>query len=137
MTKMNPRAKQLWLEWLKDHEGQEGANHLRNMDDEFCCLGGLCEVAVAEGVIPPATVAYAHYDGVSVALEYRYGRLGQPGTGSLLPVAVVEWAGLDTTSGWFDSESDPGTSEKYSLPVLNDTYRLPFSDIRTLIDEVL
>lgn len=57
-----------WVEWLRDPTHKQGTGRLhipaggiRNVDevdsvvtdtDEFCCLGGLCQIAVEDGVIP-------------------------------------------------------------------------------------
>jgi hypothetical protein len=48
--KMNPVAKELWLAALRSGEYTQGRGQLR-IDDTFCCLGVLCEVAIKQGVI--------------------------------------------------------------------------------------
>lgn len=61
----------LWVEALESGKYGWGKNHLRPTPDQFCCLGVLCEVAKAEGVID-------HY-------EWNHG---------FLPAAVQNWSGV-------------------------------------------
>jgi hypothetical protein len=53
---MNPDIKAKWVAALRSGEYKQGTGSLRNSQNEYCCLGVLCEVAVEEGLIPPATL---------------------------------------------------------------------------------
>ena len=41
---MNKEVKEKWLEALRSGEYKQGRGALRNKDDEYCCLGVLCDV---------------------------------------------------------------------------------------------
>lgn len=74
---MNAEIKELWIAWLRSGHKQ-GTGHMRNWDDEYCCLGGLCEVGKFEWVKSPIQPNYS-IDGSSGYLPFR----------------VQQWAGLD------------------------------------------
>lgn len=74
LTKMATEPKAAWRRALESEEYAQSMAAL-HPDEGYCCLGVLCEVAKAQGVI----------DG--------YDRdLGEP------PTEVMEWAGLDTAA---------------------------------------
>jgi len=125
--------------------------------DEYCCLGVLCEMAVEEGVVKKSTTRGEHstaYYGSSdtdeAAVTGWYNRV--------LPVAVVEWAGIKTqvdldeswpallddnegiarfARGMADSESyvqsvGDRTERHISLASMNDS-GVPFEEIADFI----
>ena len=47
---MNPEIKAQWVAALRSGEYKQGRGQLRNTDDEYCCLGVLCDLAVKAGV---------------------------------------------------------------------------------------
>lgn len=47
---MNPEIKAAWVAALRSGEYKQGRGQLRNTDDEYCCLGVLCDLAVKAGV---------------------------------------------------------------------------------------
>jgi hypothetical protein len=47
---MNQDIKKKWVEALRSGEYEQGKDQLRSSDDEFCCLGVLCDVAHKEGL---------------------------------------------------------------------------------------
>jgi len=65
---MREEPKRLWLENLRSGKYKQGFNTLRNVDNEFCCLGVLCDIS---------------------GLEIDWGNWAQ------LPDNVQKWAGLD------------------------------------------
>ena len=42
---MTPELKQKWIEALRSGKYKQGRTVLRNLEDQFCCLGVLCDVA--------------------------------------------------------------------------------------------
>lgn len=46
---MKAEFKQKWLEALRGGKYKQGKNVLRTAQDEFCCLGVLCDVVSPEG----------------------------------------------------------------------------------------
>ena len=84
---MKAEIKKLWTDALRSGEYKQGYGMLRSKEDEFCCLGVLCELAVKAGVIPPAEQSPYHdryqYQDASTGLEDM-----------VLTWPVCEWAGL-------------------------------------------
>jgi hypothetical protein len=122
---MIPEIKAEWTAALRSGEYAKGTHVLRNLRDEYCCLGVLCEIAIKHDVIPPA----CQLDGV-----YSYGA-GEQANQALLPVAVAEWAGFGT-----DTSPDAGyfaDGSPKSLTYLNDVTYTSFGPIADLIDEYL
>lgn len=42
---MNSEVKAAWIEALRSGKYKQGLGQLRNHDDEFCCLGVLCDIS--------------------------------------------------------------------------------------------
>ena len=82
----------------------------------FCCLGVLCELAVADGVIPPAF----HSDLLST------GMYGKSGVCSTLPDEVQEWAEVEVD----DPRLEPGPA---AASYLNDTVGKTFEELAEAI----
>ena len=82
---MNTDIKKRWIDALNSGDYKQGQHGL-NIGDEFCCLGVLCDLAAADGVV---TVVYEP--------QFRYVRSYQSfdGETKYLPPAVQSWAGLD------------------------------------------
>lgn len=119
---MNPEIKGKWLEALRSGRYQQGTRMLRyrpskNVEtEEYCCLGVLCDLAVAAEVIPaPEELGL---NGVT----YAY---GPDGDVSLLPEPVMLWAGLETRLG---------SRRGMSLASLNDN-GASFAKIAVVIEE--
>ena len=72
---------------LRSGEYNQTRNHLRT-EDGYCCLGVLCELAVAEGIIPSPRQS-----------ERVYYYLDES---EILPKPVADWAGLTTMNGDMD-----------------------------------
>jgi hypothetical protein len=126
---MNPEIKDRWTTALRSGDFTQGKGSLtfvyENGTQKDCCLGVLCKLAVTAGVIPPGElVPMVNTTRSPVA----YGDQRAEG---LLPVEVVEWAGLS---------SDNPMVEKMGcycpLTSLNDT-GTSFAEIADLIDNSL
>lgn len=108
---LNDVAKE-WVKALRSGDYKQGIHSLHNLDDSFCCLGVLCDLAVEAGV----------------ARESKSGKeIGYEADGfyaSLLPPSVAKWAGLRTRQG---------NSFAHSLVYLNDDGR-PFTEIADVIE---
>ena len=46
---INQEIKQMWVEKLRSGDYKQGTNALRNRQDEFCCLGVLCDIVHSDG----------------------------------------------------------------------------------------
>ena len=107
---MNADVKALWVAALRSGDYTQAKRYLRT-DDGHCCLGVLCEVAVAAGVYVPA--------------DWR--------GFTLLPDEVRGWAGLRTDSG---ENVTIGTHRDY-LPEHNDIHGATFAQIADAIEAQL
>jgi hypothetical protein len=121
--KMDPEVKALWVEALRSGNFKQGRNLLRSMDDSYCCLGVLCELAHQAGVIPapePSTKA----GGDPIYYQYQ-DRTGFP------PDDVKEWAGLSRN---VSGDINPEIGE---LTRMNDAKRATFGEIANWIEREL
>lgn len=128
---MKPEVKAEWGEWLLEHENDQGSGALckiRNDDgkEEFCCLGGLCELAVRAGIVT-RTLSPGR-------TTYDYAAPGERPGSALLPRSVADWAGL----GRIDpSVAPPGHGGRtITLSGLNDS-GTTFREIWALIEAQL
>jgi len=110
---MDQIIKSEWVAALRSGGLKQGFFRLNKpVDDTYCCLGVLCEIAVEAGVVEKKDMnGYATYDG----------------SGHCLPSAVCEWAGLDK------SNPQPKNS-KSALISLNDN-KFTFNEIADVIEK--
>jgi hypothetical protein len=108
---MNPEIKKKWVEALRSGKYKQGIGRLKG-NDEFCCLGVLCDIS-----------GLSNWDA-----ENRY-----LGDNSLLPMQVVEWAGLDSYNPRCPAPNSSGT---LPLSAFND-HRYSFIEIADLIERNL
>lgn len=118
---MNQEIKQRWIAWLRDPANKQGKGQLRSGRNRYCCLGGLCELAVEAGVTTRTQVA-------GPRSAYLYGS-----NASYLPAEVVRWAGLEAPSPTITLIPNGG---RHELAALNDQ-PVPFDEIANLIEECL
>lgn len=92
---MNKEIKAKWLTALRGGKYKQGSGFLRisqdGVEDRFCCLGVLCDLAVKAGVTAVLNENY----------ETSYGRNYDTST-AVLPFHVQEWAGLSSKAGSYD-----------------------------------
>lgn len=126
---MNRRVRDLWVAALRSGEYEQGTGQLgviidNDTDDvvRYCCLGVLCELAVADGVIE-------RRDAVTVVPGVRRLRFG--GLTKFPPDAVVSWAGLPGANPLVQRhESAPTTT----LAGANDALEWTFDEIASAIE---
>ena len=106
---MRKELKEKWLEALRSGKYKQGRGKLRSVDNEFCCLGVLCDVS-GQGEWDKKTEAH-----------YWYGQGNKWGTYGL-PLFMNEFTGLTM-----------GTEE--TLFALNDVEKLSFNEIADWIEE--
>lgn len=90
----NRRAMQLWHDALLSGNFKQGNGMLaqrlpNNGDMRFCCLGVVCELAIADGV-PMKRVE-------KPATEECPAHLSYDGADSFLPQSAAEWLGIDVS----------------------------------------
>lgn len=122
---MNADVKAAWVKALRSGEYKQGKDVLRNpKDDTYCCLGVLCELAVADGVVTREdkesfSVYAASDDDYSMAIP---------------PEAVRIWAGMEYHNPRLgvDKDGDPVMASWQ-----NDHMNADFNRIADLIEEHL
>ena len=111
---MKDEIKDKWISALECGEFEQGVGALNFENQEFCCLGVLCELAYREGVVS----------------KERNGRLlqyGKEAEDAFLPKEVMEWAGIGGKSPRLDD---------HPVVELNDGM-MSFKEIAILIKENL
>lgn len=107
---MNSKIKARWVEALRSGDYKQTEGYLNvdvyngsGEDDGYCCLGVLCELAVADGVITKKRVADSSYMqfGDEDFEDWDY---------SVLPISVMKWAELDVSNPCVNT-SDPEKEE--------------------------
>lgn len=124
---MNPEIKAQWVAALRSGEYRKGTGALRDSDDNFCCLGVLCDLAAKAGV--------GEWSGSG---PVRLGAIRFKGQGDLewerdtLPLSVQAWSGLGRSNPVATIE----TGEGVPLAELNDN-GAQFARLADLIEESL
>lgn len=86
---MNEQIKTRWAGALRSKNYKQGTGYLHTRSDGkdyYCCLGVLCELAVADGVVVRDQSKGGHF------------YYGAEGEAQVLPSEVREWAGLNDRS---------------------------------------
>lgn len=114
---MNPDIKELWIDALLDGKRQQGTGTLKRVVDgvaRYCCLGVLCELAEEAGVvhsqpffIDSESAPLTKFAAMEDSFDYEMG---------VLPLVVLEWAGMDNSTGRFRLSE----AKSSSLTTLND-----------------
>jgi hypothetical protein len=128
---MNPQIKARWVQWLRDNVDNQGIGTL-NDSGRFCCLGGLCELALQDGIV----------DFYPNGRDSAYGPPNSAPKGwadALLPQVVSEWAGLDGEDNPVVMAIPEGGEERDEICMtgLNDEWGYNFNQIADLIEEQL
>lgn len=88
---MNSEVKQKWITALRSGEYKQGTRCLHNIDNEFCCLGVLCDIYLREHQkswqLHPSKPKYflTENDAEFASVQTSY-----------LPEVVRIWAGIDS-----------------------------------------
>jgi hypothetical protein len=141
-AKLLPEIKKRWLVALRSGLFKQTRNKLQSTyTDAYCCLGVLCELAVADGAIEKERTPANEYEGIDVKFD---GQVGLP------TIKVYTWAtGLDVEmkADWAWAPAVPAPKGKLhmslnpegtvSLAQLNDEGRLTFEEIADLIERHL
>jgi len=101
---MKKKIAEKWVKALRSGDYKQGKDRLRDEQNNFCCLGVLCNLHAQEH---PYLAKLEKYPSSYLSETVE------------LPVKVQEWAGMDDSLGCF-SYPVPGYEDEYSLAELND-----------------
>lgn len=122
---MKQEIKERWVEALRSGKYEQGTGSLTTGSGRYCCLGVLCDLAVADGAIKPPTLVEG-VEGLGDVMAY-----GPKAQTEHLPRVVQRWAGLDQDS---PEVHDPDGDCWQELVELNDNVGLNFHEIADLIE---
>ena len=132
MNTVNKELVKKWVEALRSGKYKQGRKALRNKNDEFCCLGVLCDISKKD-----LGIDWEPEESGIYVMEKN---------GGLLPDRVWEYIGRKATTDYkvqisitnpklpdFIAKNYP--SGYLYLVTLNDTYGLSFEQIADIIEE--
>lgn len=135
---MNPEVKAKWVAALRSGKYDQGRGQLRSPDGYFCCLGVLCELAVAENVTNLIKVNQDYPDYlVGSFFAYYYGEQKDQ---EVPPIEVRKWAGFnhnELPDLRVDDEEAYGGESMTEIVTLNDEEGYTFEQLADLIEEQL
>lgn len=123
---MKRDIKDRWVAALESGEYSQATGALTD-GQGFCCLGVLCEIAVADGVIAKEDRSYYNPDTSDGKLYYEDAEL---------PELVMNWAGVTSANPYthIDVPADkPSFNDKASYSELNDDMGYDFHQIADVI----
>jgi hypothetical protein len=126
---LNEEIKARWTAALRSGDYEQGFTLLQSKG-KFCCLGVLCELAAADGIVTASENRGANGDSC-----VRYGGDNLDGSITSLPVAVQVWAGLPTADPYVEDPND--VDRVHSLTEWNDDMEVGFLEIADLIEASL
>jgi hypothetical protein len=131
---MNPEIKAEWVSALRSGDYAQGAGvlhrQIKNGPDEFCCLGVLCEISVAHGVID-------REDPMEGCNRFQYVTRYGDTNEHYLPRAVGDWAGLDDLNPFLVHDETRDSLANFNDNPNEDDDGLTFEEIADMIDEQL
>jgi hypothetical protein len=122
---MSTQIKQQWVTALRSGEYTQASSNLRT-EEGYCCLGVLCDL-YSKDTRDISTEWEVNHTADARPIPF-YNFMNE---GSFLPIAVVNWAGLDKASPVIDLEG-----VKMELAQVNDSGST-FTQIAQLIEEQL
>lgn len=116
---MKQAVKDKWVKALRSGKYRQGRGSLQ-VNDAFCCLGVLCDLAVKDGVK------------LKVELSELTGEISYDNCTGYPPLSVINWAGLDDPN----PRLPPTGNRPGNLAACNDS-GYTFPEIAHLIEENL
>lgn len=110
-----------WVKELRSGKYNQGREQLVSANDQFCCLGVLCNMAAKKGV--------GEWEmGKKVKLWFY--KAGKTSSNSFLPAEVIKWAGMSHADGDGSWKTENGY---HCLSDMNDSGK-KFSEIADVIE---
>lgn len=130
---MKQEIKDQWVTALESDDYKQGRRVLRNSNDEYCCLGVLCDIAVKSGVAKWVQHRDEWVVIPSEFLDVRSVPSVDIGT-ALLPNFISEWAGVRK---FIRDPRVVNAGEVTTLSMLNDHRGYHFTTIANIIKDQL
>jgi hypothetical protein len=119
MLDMDPGIRARWTAALRSGDYQQGTMCL-NREGNLCCLGVLCELAAADGIV--------------AASARPSGKQAYDDQVATLPEAVQDWAGLRGCNPMVTAQVSDLGPIPWNLSDLNDEAHWTFAQIADAID---
>ena len=134
MKSINKELVRQWVEALRSGKYKQGRSALRNIDNEFCCLGVLCDISKdtlnldweLNNIYDPEIYTMDRNGGVLPDKVWNY--LGREATDYKVQISL-------TNSKLPSSIVDGYLGNSLYLITLNDVYKLSFEQIADIIEE--
>jgi hypothetical protein len=129
---MKKEIAERWVAALRSGEYKQTKNILGRVDGDekyYCCLGVLCELAVEDGIIPPASIGHDECQDTDDLLVFD-GNDKEPGRD------VIEWAGMRSRAGVYRQDGSTtisGDTDRGCLASDNDSGK-SFAEIANIIE---
>ena len=141
---MNQEIKARWVAWLRANADKQTTGRLNRVTSDrdtdpvgFCCLGGLCELAVQDGVIGALLKESKEHGDFGTVMTYGNASVGDYyWSTTSLPSAVTRWAGLSSSDPEVRITSNHGEWTT-NLTSVNDDEQYDFNQIADLIEAQL
>jgi len=91
---MNKEVKAKWIKALRSGEYKQGNLRLRNTDNEFCCLGVLCDLYAKENENGKWRTPRDSITRETYGVEFKAGDTVEDMSCTTLPESVVKWADI-------------------------------------------
>lgn len=137
MNTVNKELVKKWVEALRSGKYKQGRKALRNKNDEFCCLGVLCDISKKDLGIDWEPEENGEFEAFEAYVMEK--------NGGVLPDRVWEYIGREATDYKVQiSITNPKLPDFIAknypsgdlyLATLNDTYGLSFEQIADIIEE--
>lgn len=107
---MNKQVKQKWVKALKSGKYKQGRSKLRNLNNEFCCIGVLCDLYLKEN----KQKWLKNEDNFYLKFENNFNHT------ATIPSVVKEWSELDDPWAFYTmNDRDNTTFPEIALYIEN------------------
>lgn len=107
--------RKLWFKKLEETELKQGKGALCTRNNEYCCLGIACEVAIENGLLIEKWMDEKYSDNV-----HLYGKRNEDISSAYLPSIVSDWLGMKTIEGAPVNEPMSLSKVDDSCAIMND-----------------
>lgn len=118
-----------WVQALRYGNYKQGRDLLCDKNDNYCCLGVLCDIAERKGIVE------SHKPAGNYPTQF-----GENRNDGLLPKEVMEWSGISNEDGLFTTKFKVTSSagiptETNAIVVMNDSGQYDFNQLADIIEK--